>query len=639
MKLVTNLLLILLIFLLCIFVYHLGFNGGFLLDDFANLHKIKIFNISSGIDKYINYLGSSESGFLKRPISMLSFLIHTSDWPAEPFYFKFFNFLFHCLNGFLLYIVSKRILEIVNINSSENKRIAVFAALVWVLHPFFVSTVLYPIQRMAILPVSFILIGFIFYLQGRILLKEFKKEAFIHLLIAVYIFTTLATLSKENGILLPLLLFILEKIIIKNSNLVPLPKLYKYILFYIPIAVIFMALLIKLPGLIDGYSRRTFTLEQRLFSESRALMLYLYHFFVPQYFTEGVYTDGFLKSVSLFQPITTLFSLISIAVLLLYSLKFKNKYPLISFAIIFYFLANILESTYIPLELYFEHRAYLPTLFISLALSKVVFTLINRCKYYIVIPFLIIILLAFTTYKRANLWSNNFDLHVKTANKFPQSLRASANAANLLESEGRIDEAIKMLQYASETHNNNSILISYLNLNCNYKQAISLVDLKKLTYKLKEIPFYIEDRSSFKHLVLDVLKNKCVKNPSKMTLSLLDSLKNNSKYKEPYVYYLVEYLIGYTEIFSGNDKGYIHIKNVVENATDTPNITWSLNLVSDLFSQSKYMEAEKVLEILEPVLNSSEFNIDPYLFRKRFAIYYNYLIEIKNEKNINHHSS
>ena len=388
------------------FIYAPGLSGGFIFDDVMNFVKIDVYQSFEGFEALKNYVLSNQTGFLKRPISTLSFLLSASEWPAKPYYFKIGNIILHILNGGLLFVASKMILKVLKVKITDVNKIALLSALIWVLHPFFVSTVLYANQRQAMLPVTFTLLGMIVYLKARVLVASKTKAGLLSLYASVFLFTTLATLSKENGVVLPLLILILELVVNKNSTLKPLATIHKLVLFYIPIAVVAMALAYKFPDWLRFYENRNFSLYERLLSQPRAITTYLYHLFIPSYFTEGVYTDGFMKSTGLLTPISTLFSFVFITFLFTFALIKKNSNPLMSFAILFYFAAHLLESTFIPLELYFEHRNYLPAMFLALFLSKYLII-------YIIFGYVTIICINVCTYKSLAKFFNCFIISKK----------------------------------------------------------------------------------------------------------------------------------------------------------------------------------------------------------------------------------
>ena len=61
------------------------------------------------------------------------------------------------------------------------------------------------------------------------------------------------------------------------------------------------------------------------------------------------------------------------------SLSIKGSTTILfSFGLLSFYLLQLLESTVIPLEIIFEHRAYLPSLFLSLALADLVYWCFQR---------------------------------------------------------------------------------------------------------------------------------------------------------------------------------------------------------------------------------------------------------------------
>lgn len=90
------------------------------------------------------------------------------------------------------------------------------------LHPYFLSTTLYVVQRMAQLATLFSLIGVVGYFKGRLLLKTKPLMGYIIMTLSIGLSTILATYSKENGALLPVLILILEFCHPKNDFIKPI---------------------------------------------------------------------------------------------------------------------------------------------------------------------------------------------------------------------------------------------------------------------------------------------------------------------------------------------------------------------------------------------------------------------------------
>ncbi len=104
-----------------------------------------------------------------------------------------------------------------------------------------------------------------------------------------------------------------------------------------------------------------------------------------------------------------------------------------SFAILFFFINHIVESTIIPLEIVFEHRNYLPSMFLFLPIIFWCSQLINRysqekqiVKYWLAIGLLITVAISLSasTYIRNKVWKDDITLWSDAYKKAPFSARA-----------------------------------------------------------------------------------------------------------------------------------------------------------------------------------------------------------------------
>ena len=587
---------VLIVILITVAAYSPGLSGGFIFDDFINLKNIAVFSQFEGIDAFIRYIFSYNSGALKRPISTLSFLINSTTWPANPLLFKLTNLFIHMANSILLFIVTKQILTVFKYPQKSTHSIALLHMAIWALHPFFVSTTLYVVQRMAMLPVTFILLGFYFYIHGRQMVKGNHFKARIYLFLAIYVCTFFAVLSKENGIILPLLILMFEYVIFSNKQKNPLKKIDKYTFLIIPSSVVIVSFLISIPHFLEGYGIRSFTMIERLLSESRVLVLYLYHFFKPEYFTEGVFADVIVTSKSLFEPITTITSIVFLSLLLFVAIIYRKKYRLLSFSIFFFFIANVIESTIVPLELYFEHRAYLSMLFMALPLSVLVINFIAESKIKLVMILVIFSVLPITTYFRSNLWGDNINLIMQSADKFPLSVRAIENKANILNQLNRNQEALNLLENTIKLDKRLSLQFNYFNLKCGIGQS-KIADIEHLLNIIKSSTFVKEDRASLITTLKLLNSNLCFE-PSKIyIMSIIDIVKNkpayqNIKIKQAIDYYYGLYLLNNDAVA---DSFPVFVKYVEEfSAFDN-----TIDVVKRYIKMKEFTYAEKLLSLLQ----------------------------------------
>ena len=190
----------------------------------------------------------------------------------------------------------------------------------------------------------------------------------------------------------------------------------------------------QIPFLADLYEKRNFTLIQRFLTEFRVVLFYIGQLFYPvesQFSVE----HSFDLSNSLFDPVTTLFAILIVFALVITAIRYKNKFPILSFAILFYFLNHIVESTILPLEIVFEHRNYIPSMFIFFPLSIGFFKLISHYKkenfalYILLILFMqgLLIFTGLGTYSRNITWMTDGSLWKDAMKKAPGNSRPYQN--------------------------------------------------------------------------------------------------------------------------------------------------------------------------------------------------------------------
>ena len=490
-------------------VYSPGMQGGFLFDDFANLPSLGITGPIDNWPAFWRYITSGTADPLGRPLALLSFLFDAHDWPANPFPFKRTNIVLHVLNGVLLTLLLRHLgrAAVSTTTPSTGMRVrmdmaALLGAGFWLMHPLLVSTTLYIVQREAMLSTTFILLGLLAWLRGR---NAMRSNRTVHglcwMVLGLIGGTLLAMLSKANGILLPALALAIDGTVMPAFDLSVKTNLHQQENKRVYLCA--MALLAWLPTvLVAGYiieqgwhglthgisSIRPWTLGQRLLTEPRVLMDYLQLLWLPRPFTPGLFNDQIHASTSLWSPASTLSSLLAVFGLIVAAWLYRRRCPAWALAILFYFIGQSLESSSIPLELYFEHRNYLPSMLmfwplalwlcgislptnqfasgadngLNIAGNRKVFGALPAADFLIqerlppaiskvAKPLVALALLAglgLMTYALASLWGNTRDQTLLWAELNPDSPRAQANAAGAEIYEGRPNLAIARLEPA-----------------------------------------------------------------------------------------------------------------------------------------------------------------------------------------------
>jgi hypothetical protein len=145
-------------------VYAIGIEGIFLLDDYGTLAALGNWGEIDTLEKWFNYVTSAYNGPNGRMVAVASFTLNANTWPiTSAAHFLATNIAIHCANFLLIYIFLRKFLLLCNVTKAEI--IALFAACVWALHPLQVSTVLYVVQRMAQLELTFNVLALLCYLS------------------------------------------------------------------------------------------------------------------------------------------------------------------------------------------------------------------------------------------------------------------------------------------------------------------------------------------------------------------------------------------------------------------------------------------------------------------------------------------
>jgi hypothetical protein len=444
------------IVLLASWTYTPGLHGGFLFDDFANLPAL---GDGGPIDRwptFWRYVTSGTADPTGRPLTLLSFLLDAHDWPADPYPFKRTGLILHLFNGVLLCALLSQLGRLLDLDSRRCHLAALVGTALWLLHPLLVSTTLYIVQREAMLPATCAMAGLLFWLRGRQQLVAGKIKAGVSWsVLGLGGFTALGVLAKANGALLPMYAVLIEVILLMPRR--PLPagagcRAHRAILIalgVIPSLALFgYVMWIGIHGVWVGglIGVRSWSIGQRLLTEPRVLMDYLKLLWLPRPLSSGLFNDHFTVSLSLWHPSTTLPALMAVVALIAGAWGWRSRHPALALAVLFYFAGQLIESSSIPLELYFEHRNYVPALLmfwpLGLWLADTRSLRVPKYALMLALP----LSLAAMTRARAEVWGDVQTQALVWARINPDSPRAQANAAQIEMQTGHPLDAVHRLE-------------------------------------------------------------------------------------------------------------------------------------------------------------------------------------------------
>lgn len=538
--------------LVTVLIYWPGLSGGFVFDDFPNIvDNAGIHVTHSTLAAWANAAWSSPASALQRPIASLSFAANWFFSGDNPWPMKLTNLGIHLLNGVLLFCMLRELLRAWNARRGESMidetaalRLSLAVTAAWLLLPINLMAVLYVVQRMESLCQVFVLAGLWVYLRGRrgMLIAtdaSGERRGLLCAIAGLILGTVFGLLSKESAVLLPVYAFLAEAALLRfrTANGERDRRVVWLFVFVLLLpAVIGLAWL--LPRVLSSadWDGRSFTLAQRLLTEPRVLVDYLRWTVLPDPFMLSVYHDEIVTSRGLLTPWTTLAAIVFLAALLGTAWWLRNRRQLIALGILWFFAAQLLTATVIPLELVYEHRNY----FASIGVLLVVFDLLLGKRRHIALPIVrgavvavLLLWFAGVTYLRAQDWSNPLRLALAEANRHPDSPRANYEAGRLLiiASDYKPSQALERSKFylrraaaipgASSLSEQAQIMIAEHSGNANDSAL-----WKEMTDKLRAQPVAQEDISTLISLTQCRVKSNCHFDPALLQHAFLAALSH-----------------------------------------------------------------------------------------------------------------
>jgi len=453
-----EILLFLLMISIVFIIYANTLDGPFLFDDEANIEQnpyIRINSLMSGELKKAEF----KSIVFNRPISKISFALNYYFHQFRVFGYHLVNILVHITTGILLFFFVRTTIDVFKVESSKLKAggpplvyesldplfIAFFTALIWLVHPIQTQSVSYIVQRMNSLAAMFYILSFLLYMKAR---TSGSRRNRLLLFSGCFLAGLLAFGSKENAATLPFFIFLYEWYFYQDLDWKWLKRnLFVFVILLIFLFIIAFIYLGKNPleKILAGYGWHDFTMEQRVLTEFRVVIFYLGMLVFPHPSRLNLEHD-FLLSFSIIHPVTTILSLLLIMGFIALAVFSAKKNRLFSFCILWFFGNLVIESSVIELDIIFEHRNYLPSMFVVLIFVIIVHQYLKPRGLSIAVLCLVTLIFSFWTHERNRVWADRVAFWTDCVNKSPQKARPHSNLGRILAQEGRVAEGISHLE-------------------------------------------------------------------------------------------------------------------------------------------------------------------------------------------------
>ena len=433
-------------------VYAPGLDGPFIFDDGNNFLQnpgvhMQVLNWDSIVDAALSQSGVE---YINRPLPRISFALnyYFAGQRFDRAVFKVTNLIIHLVNGGLVFWLSLRLMRCLEAKDKKSHWDAnlwfwfpVALTTVWTLHPLQLTSVLYAVQRMTSLAGTGVLLGLIGFTLSRLRVVRGQRFGFTLMGVSIVGGTLLGVLCKENAVLIALFACLIELFFFSHREADPRTKFRLKIFYGVLVGAMALGAIIMLLAIPDLllrlYGARTFTPVERLLTQPRVLIFYLGLIFFPNLRNFSLYHDDFALSTGLFDPLTTAISLGVVAVAAITVVITFKRRSLIAFAILWFLVGHLVESTILGLELVHEHRNYVPLFGVLFGLIFCLFQIIERRRELRRVIALsgtaVVLVLTFVTYTRASVWNSMEELSHFTVRNHPNSYRAQMEKGTVLE--------------------------------------------------------------------------------------------------------------------------------------------------------------------------------------------------------------
>jgi tetratricopeptide (TPR) repeat protein len=424
-------------------------------------------------------IGKSILGEHARHVVFFSLALNYHLNKLDVFGYHIFNTIIHILTALGIWQFTRMLLSTPRFKAEtprdNRENIAFCAALLFLCHPANTQAIAYITQRFASMATMFYVGALAFYIKARLTPAISRAWPF-------YVLAAAAALggmfSKEIVITLPLMLLIIDRTCLcppaaaatAKSNPAPANKtplililaallglaLIIPCLFHFEVATIFKASMPSSSHEGDILTFRTFFLSQW-----RVMAVILRLLVLPVH--QNLDYD-FPMSTGLFTPITTFTSLLLLIGLAAGAWAAAKRRFIITLGILWFFITYLPEF-YPRVHVIFEHKFYLTTIGIFIALSYALWQTPRLKDHARWIMIALCIILGIATVRRNAVWRTEQTLWEDIIRNSPDKYRANLNLGNVYQLQGEYDrslpyynKAITVMPYGYKAYNSRGVV-------------------------------------------------------------------------------------------------------------------------------------------------------------------------------------
>ncbi|MCX8109256.1 MAG: glycosyltransferase family 39 protein, partial [Verrucomicrobiae bacterium] len=420
-------------------IYSRSLHAPFVFDDSTHIERNPAIRIEK-VDLGSLACAAFGSPDRNRPVTNLSFALNYRVGGYNVRGYHVTNMVIHALSGVLAFVFVRAsfarlaVLSDVLLRTDARRifELSIFSALIFVVHPVQTEAVTYVVQRATALSAMFSFLALLAYVQARSTTKVWLRWL---LGCGAGLAWLLGLGSKETAAVLPLVTLLYDWYFFADLRRNWLRKgfglLALYILFSAVIAYVYFHGR-PVEWFAERYSRASFSMWQRLLTETRVVVFYLSLLFFPHPSRINL-IHRFPTSVSMFDPPSTFLSFATIVGLVGLGVLCAGKERWVSFCIFWYLIWLALESSVLPLWIIFEHRLYLSALSFAALVPYLFHRWLRRPRW--LLPVLLstgVLLMSGASYVRNGVWTSAEGLWRDVISKNPDSPVAHGNLGDIM---------------------------------------------------------------------------------------------------------------------------------------------------------------------------------------------------------------
>ncbi|WP_355587228.1 hypothetical protein [Xanthomonas cannabis] len=373
---------------------------------------------------------------LHRSLAMASLALNVAIGGDSSTSLKVGNLLGHVFCAWIAYALFRRLLACDRNLSGQADLVAALICALWLLHPINVSTVLYVVQRMSEIAAILPLLGVALYafVRQRMLAGQMPAtKALTLLFVGIPLLTLLGIQGKQSAVVLVGLCLVIE------LGWRQEPRDWSWVLksFYlafiaVPLLALPLALYFYWSPLEAAMLEWGMTPTERLLTEPRVLWQYLRMLVAPYSPAMGIYNDDIVISSGLLTPASTLLSIAGLVLVSVFAWCVRKRQPATFVGWFWFLVAHSVEASIVPIELYYEHRNYLPQFGLWLMLIDLVAAALRHLGksgmkvrmlgWTLAVGFVAV--LGIQTWSRVMVWQTSLGISLAAIETHPNSARA-----------------------------------------------------------------------------------------------------------------------------------------------------------------------------------------------------------------------